>query len=125
MAERLDERGLLGEGADELKAVEKTHAVANYRSQHEKVGIVWNREFERNHFSRGQLAGDDGAETGLGDFKAAAVDANVAILPQHPHNHRYLCAISGVTSSGRLVHSSGLREEEDARLEKNRRDLSE
>jgi hypothetical protein len=104
-AEYLDEFALFGKRSDELKTVQKAHAVSDHRSDYEYLRNVWDREFQSNHFSRGQLTGNHGTQTSLGNLEAAAMYADVPILPQHLYNNRYLRTISGVTSSGRFVHS--------------------
>jgi len=109
-AECLNACALLGKRSDEFKSVQKTHAVTNHRPHHENLGNIRNRKFQRNHFSRGQFAGNHGAQSGRGNLEAAAVNADVSLRPQYLHHHRYLRAIAGITSGSRLVHASNLRQ---------------
>src|ERR1700728_4810671 len=101
---------LLGSRSDEFKAMQKSHAVPHHRSHDERFRNVWNREFQRNHLSRHQLAGNYGAQPGLRNFKTPAVYPNVPVRPQHFHNHRYLRAIAGVSPGRRLARSLSLEE---------------
>jgi hypothetical protein len=110
LAECLDQLALGGERTNELKTVQETHAMPDYGSHYEDLGNVGDGELESNHFSRDQLAGDDGTQSCFRNFEAATVNADVSVLPQYLHNNRYLRAKSCETSGGRLVHGSNLKE---------------
>jgi hypothetical protein len=106
----MDQLALGGVQANELKTVQEAHAVPDHGSDYEDLGNVGDRELESNHLSRDQLAGDDGTQSCFCNFEAATVNADVSVLPQYFHNNRYLRAKSCVTSGGRLVHCSNLKE---------------
>jgi len=110
LAECLDQLALGGERSDKLKTVQETHAVPDHRSHYEDLGNVGDGELKSNHFSCDKFAGNDSAQSSLSNLEAATVDTDVSVLPQDLNNDRYLRAIAGVTSGGRLVHSSSLQE---------------
>lgn len=105
-AECFYEFALIGKRADEFKTVEEAHSVSDYGSDYEDLRNIRDGEFQRNHFSCGQLTGNHGAQAGLRNLEAPTMDAEVLLLPKHLHNNRYFGTIPGVTSSGRFIHSS-------------------
>jgi hypothetical protein len=109
LAECLNQLALGTQRSYELKTVQEAHAMPDYGSHYEDLGNLRDRELESNHFSRDQLAGDDGAQSSFRNFEAATVDSNISVLPQYLYNNRYLGAKSRVASGGRLVHSSNLK----------------
>jgi hypothetical protein len=100
----LDLLALLGKNADELETVQESHAMPDHSAQYH-IADIGNRELQRNHFPRAEFAGNHRAQTILGNFEAAAVDANVSILSQHTNDEGDFRAIPREAASGRLMHA--------------------
>jgi hypothetical protein len=83
----LDQLTLHGKRSDELKTMEEAHAVSDDRSHYKDLGNVWDREFQSDHFSRNQLTGNHCTKSSLCDLEAAAMDAEVSVLPKDLHNN--------------------------------------
>jgi hypothetical protein len=97
---------LFGKNADELEAVEKSHAMADYGAQDLGFRNFGNGELERDHFSGAKLAGDDRSQAIFGDFETATMNAKISLLPQDLDDQGQLGAVASVTSCGGLVHVS-------------------
>lgn len=80
--------------------------MADYRPQNLKIGYFGDGEFKRDHFPGAELAGNNGSQPVLRDFKTATVNPEIPFLPQDLDDQRQLRTVAGVTSCRGLVHAS-------------------
>jgi hypothetical protein len=83
---------------DEFEAMEEAHSVSNHGSKIELCFLVVGlrqEKFQVDHFSGTEVAGNDSAHPGLCQLKAAAMNADFAIVSEHPHHDGELGAIPG------------------------------
>jgi hypothetical protein len=103
-AEGTDVGALFRKDPDELETVQESHAMADYSAQGLEFSHFRDGELERNHFPGTKLAGYDCPQPVLCDFEAAAMDAEISVLPQHFNDERQLGTVARIPPCRRFVH---------------------
>ena len=83
--------------------MQETHAVPHHRAKIELcilAILLWQGKLQVDHLSRTEVAGDDCAHSSLRKLKAAAMDADFAILSEDPDHQGELGAIPGKAPGG-------------------------
>jgi hypothetical protein len=102
MAQGLDLLALCRKQGDEFEAVKESHAVPHHGSQIElylRAVLLWQEKLQVGHLSGAEMAGDDSAHSCLRQIEAAAVNANLTIVSEDPHNDGKLGAVPGKAST--------------------------
>jgi hypothetical protein len=87
---------------NEFEAMKEAHAVPHYGPNIELRLLsirLWQEEFQADHFSGPEVAGDDRAHPRFRQFKAAAVNSYLAILAENAYYDGELGAISRKAST--------------------------